>query len=143
MIWDTWEIVLRKSISDHNVLPVTWSLKSKRKPDWTISKFKARYCVRGCVQKRLSPQSLNFYYPVVQWAAARLIFIMHCIIGFQSQSIDFTNSFYRDDIPIGDPVLIELTRDFKSYGGQWDVVLILNKILYGQAESARLWYENL
>ena len=30
---DTWEIVSRKSISDHNVLPVTWSLNCKGKPD--------------------------------------------------------------------------------------------------------------
>ena len=38
---ETWEIVLRKSVADHNVLPVTWSFKFKRKPDWTIRTFKA------------------------------------------------------------------------------------------------------
>ena len=48
---ETWEIVLRKSVADHNVLPGTWSFKFKRKPDWTIRKFKARYCVRGDIQK--------------------------------------------------------------------------------------------
>ena len=30
---DTWEIVSRKSVDDHNVLPGTWSFKFKRKPD--------------------------------------------------------------------------------------------------------------
>ena len=44
---DTWNIVSRKSVADHNVLPGTWSFKCKRKPDWKIRKFKARYCVRG------------------------------------------------------------------------------------------------
>ena len=44
---DTWEIVSRKLVADHNVLPETWYFKCKRKPDWTIRKFKARYCVRG------------------------------------------------------------------------------------------------
>ena len=44
---DTWEIVSRKSVAGHNVLPGTWSSKCKRKPDWTIRKSKARYCVRG------------------------------------------------------------------------------------------------
>ena len=29
------------------MLPGTWSFNCKRKPDWTIRKFKARYCVRG------------------------------------------------------------------------------------------------
>ena len=55
---DTWEIVLRKSISDHNVLPVTWYSKCNRKPDWTIRKFKARYSVQGEVQKRLYHEPL-------------------------------------------------------------------------------------
>ena len=56
---DTWEIVSRKSIANHNVLPVTWSFKCKRKPDWKTRKFKARYFVRGDIQKRLSPKTLN------------------------------------------------------------------------------------
>ena len=30
---DTWEIVSRKSVADHNMLPGTWSLKCKRKSD--------------------------------------------------------------------------------------------------------------
>ena len=77
----TWEIVSRKSVADQNVLPVTWSLKCKRKHDWTISKFKARYCVGGDIQKRLSPKPLNLYYPVVQWATVRLMLILQCILG--------------------------------------------------------------
>ena len=30
---DTWEILSRKSVADHNVLPGTWSIKCKRKSD--------------------------------------------------------------------------------------------------------------
>ena len=52
---DTQEIVSRKSVADNNVLLGTWSPKFKRKPDWTIRKFKARYYVRGDIQKRLYP----------------------------------------------------------------------------------------
>ena len=51
---DTWEIVSRKSVADHNVLQGTCSFKCKRKTDWTIRKFKARYYVRRDFQKRLS-----------------------------------------------------------------------------------------
>ena len=39
---DTWEIVSRKSVADHDVIPGTWYFKCKKKPDWTIRKFKAR-----------------------------------------------------------------------------------------------------
>ena len=69
--------------------------------------------------------------------------ILQFIIGLQSQSIDFTNAFSQADIPSGEPVLIELPRDFNSDGGQHDVVLQLKKSLYGHAEAARLWYEKL
>ena len=69
--------------------------------------------------------------------------ILQCILGLQSQSIDFTNSFAQADIPSGYPVFIELPRDLKSDGGQHDVLLKLNKSLYGQAKAARLWYEKL
>ena len=48
---DTWEIVSRKSVADHNVILGTWYFKCKRKPDWTVRKFKAQYCVRGDIQK--------------------------------------------------------------------------------------------
>ena len=43
----------------------------------------------------------------------------------------------------GETVLIELPSDFKSDGGKCDVVIRLNKSLYGQAKAAHLWYENL
>ena len=75
---------------------------------------------------------------MVQRATVRLMLILQFILGLQSQSIDFINAFAQTDIPSGDPVFIELPRDFKSDGGQDDVVLKLKKILYGQAEAARL-----
>ena len=135
---DTWEIVSMNSVDDHNVFPGTWYFKYKMKPYWTIRKFKAQYFVRGYIQKILSPKPLNPYSPVVQWATVRLILILQCILGLQSQSIDFTNVFAQADIPSGEPVFIELPRDFKSDGGQYDVVLKLKKSLYGQTEAARL-----
>ena len=96
-------------------------------------KFKAKYCVRGVFQKILSFKPLNSYYPKVQWVTVRLMLILQCILRFLSQSINFTNAFSRANIPSGELVFIELTRDFKSYGEQGDFVLILNKSLYGQA----------
>ena len=91
----------RRSVDDCNVLPGTWSFKFKRKPDWTISKFKARYCLRGGVQKRLSPKPLNSYSSVVHWPTVRLLFILKCILGFHSQIVDFINDFAQADIPSG------------------------------------------
>ena len=59
----------------------------------------------------------------------------------QSQIIEFANTFAPEDIPSGYPVFIEIHRYFNIYGEQHDVVLRLNKFLYGQAKSVRLWYK--
>ena len=66
-----------------------------------------------------------------------------CILGFQSQSIDFTNAFAQADIPGGEPLFIELPGYFSSDGEQGDFVIRLKKNLYGQAEAACIWYEKL
>ena len=105
---DIWEIISSKSVADHNMLPGTWSLKCKRKYDQTIRKFKARYFVRGDIQKILSHKPLNSYYPMVQRATVMLMLILQYIIGLQSQSIDFTDAFDQADIPSGEKILIEL-----------------------------------
>ena len=133
----------RKSVADHNVLPGTWSFKYKRKPDKNTRKFKAQYCVRRDVQKRLYPEPPNLNSPVVHRAVVRLILILQCIIGLKSQSIDFTNAFAQADIPSGEPVFIELPRYFNIDRGKFDVVLILKKTLYIQATAACLCYEKL
>ena len=138
---ETWDIFSRKSVTDHNVFPGTWYFKCKSKPDWKIGKFKARYCVREDVQKRMSQDPPNLYYPVLQRATVMLMLILQCTIGLHSQSIDFKNDFSQSDITSGESVLIELPRDFNSDGGQCDVVLRLKKSIYGQAEATRLWYE--
>ena len=45
---ETWEIVLRKSVADHNVLPGTWSFKCKRKPDLENEEIQGTIlCKRG------------------------------------------------------------------------------------------------
>ena len=140
---ETWEIVSRKKVSDHNVIPVTCTFKFKRKHNCTIRKFKSRYCVRGDFQKILSPEPFKLYSPVVQWATVRLMLIFQCIIVLQSQCIDFKSAFSKAGIPIRVTVSIENTRDFKSDGSQCDVVPRLNKSVYCQAGDARPWCEKL
>ena len=68
---------------------------------------------------------------------------LKCILGLQIQSIDSTNAFAQADIPSGEPVFIEFSRDLKSDGGQDEFVIKLKKSLYGQAKATRLWYEKL
>ena len=52
----------------------------------------------------------------------RLMLILKFILGLQSQIIDFTDAYAQADIPGGEPVFFGITRDFKSDGGQDDVL---------------------
>ena len=69
--------------------------------------------------------------------------ILQCIIVLQSQNIDFTNAFDQADISSQGKDFVELPRSFNHDSGQCDVVIRLNKRLYGQGEPARLLYEKL
>ena len=88
--------------------------KYKRKPDWTINKFKAQYCERGGFQKIMSPEPLNSYSPVVWWDTVRSMLIFQFLLDLKSHSIDFTNGFDQAYIPSGDPVFIQITKYFVS-----------------------------
>ena len=71
----TWELVPR-SEAKSPIIPGTWAFKCKRKPDGSFRKFKARFCVRGDVQKTKSGVDLDTYSPVVQWSTVRLMLFM-------------------------------------------------------------------
>ena len=71
-----WKAVDRSSVPfNHPILKGTWAFKLKRLPDGSPSKFKARYCVRGDLQR----EGIDFfetYAPVaVQWTTVRLILL--------------------------------------------------------------------
>ena len=60
-----WDLVER--LPEMNVLPRTWAFKIKRFPDFTVKKFKARFCARSDQQK----EGIDFFEtwaPVVQWS---------------------------------------------------------------------------
>ena len=46
----------------------------------------------------------------------RLMWILYCILGLHSHSIDLTNTFAQEDIPSGETILIgEGYVDFEVY----------------------------
>ena len=89
-------------------------------------------CERGYPEYTFywTPELVIYCGPVVH---SEVDVDLKCIMGLQSQMIDFTNDFVQEDIPSGDPVFIELPRYLKSDGGQYDIVIRLKKSLYGQA----------
>jgi hypothetical protein len=58
-----------------HVIKSTWVFKLKRLPDGTPSKFKARFCVRGNLEKE-GVDFFETYAPVCQWSTVRMILTM-------------------------------------------------------------------
>ncbi|KAI2513951.1 hypothetical protein MHU86_335 [Fragilaria crotonensis] len=88
--WIETEISNAKS----RILPGTWVFKRKRTPDGVISKYKARYCVRGDLEEG-EPET---FAPVVAWSSVRLFTILALTLNWDTSSIDFSNAFVQANL---------------------------------------------
>ena len=82
-----------------------WSFKSKRYPDESLNKHKARLCAHGG-QQTWGQDYFNTYAPVITWASVRLLLIVAKIHKLDSKSIEFFLAFPQADLPI--PVYMKL-----------------------------------
>lgn len=131
----TWEII-PKSAATGKIIPGTWVLRRKRKPDGTVKSLKARWCVRGDLQDPVD----NTFAPVVQWSTIRMVLYFTLFFGLVTKSIDFSNAFVQ--ATLHDPIFVHLPRGFSHENGD-DVCLKLKKSLYGISQAPRLWFEHL
>jgi hypothetical protein len=133
----TWKYTPR-SESAH-VLNSTWVFKLKRLSDGTPSKFKARFCVRGDIQKE-GVDLFETYASVCQWSTVRMILTMVLQNGWATKQVDYTNAFAQEEMK--ETVHIEAPKLFGPKSGK-DLVLLLLKSLYGIKKAPRTFYENL
>ena len=136
----TWTVVPRTSVPKGvAVVPGTWQQRIKRHPDGSLNKFKSRFCYRG----DLDSWSGQCYSPLVGWPTVRAALLMAATSGWTSRQVDFTLAFCQS--PQTRPVYMELPQYYRPKGameGQ-DVVMRLNKTLYGQGDSPLQWFEFL
>eukprot|EP00957_Ditylum_brightwellii_P126441 9638214-Ditylum_brightwellii.AAC.1 len=134
-VWKTWTLIHKKhSPKNAKVIPTTWAMKIKRFPSGTFRSFKARFCVRGDLQKK-AIEEIDTYAPVVQWSTVHLMLIISLVLKLQTRSTNFSNALAQADIK-GDPVYIHLPPKMKGFPN--DHVLKLNKSLYGQADAPKM-----
>jgi hypothetical protein len=84
------------------ILPGPWVFRRKRTPDGTISKYKARYCVRGDLQET----EQEMFAPVVAWSTVQLFLVLSLTLAWQTCTIDFSSAFVQ--ARLADPVWIHL-----------------------------------
>ena len=135
----TW-IEVNASIAKSRILPGTWVFRRKRTPDGEISKYKARYCVRGDLEEG-EPET---FAPVVAWSSVRLfLLVLSLTLNWDTCSIDFSSAFVQAKLQ--DPVWIHLPRGFQS---SHDTTprkrcLQLIKSLNGLSVAPRLWFQHV
>jgi Reverse transcriptase (RNA-dependent DNA polymerase) len=138
---DTWQVVDRSSVpKDCKVIPGTWTHRVKRRPDGRLNKFKSRWCFRGDLER--ATYQGDPYSPLVGWPTVRAALLLAATQGWKSRQVDFTLAFCQS--PQKREVYMEMPQYYrpKSFQGR-DVVLRLEKSLYGQMDSPRLFYEHL
>jgi hypothetical protein len=63
---------------------------------------------------------------------------------WKTRQVDFCNAFLQSDQPADQPLFMELPQYYRPPGlGDRDVVLQMQKSIYGQINSPRLFYEHL
>lgn len=139
----TWTLVPRAAVeaAGHKIIKSTWAFRQKRSPDGTATKKKARFCVRGDHQKRVTEEVFESFAPVVQWSSVRLMLILSIVHNLETRQVDYVNAFAQS--PLGErEVYIELPLGFK-HKNECECVFKLHKSLYGMADSPKMFFDLL
>jgi hypothetical protein len=131
----TWKTTPRSEAG--HALKSTWLFKLKLLPYGTPSKFKARFCVRGDLQKE-GMCSFETYAPVCQWSTVRMILTMVLQNGWATKQVNYTNVF--DQAEMKETVYIEAPKLFGPKSGR-DLVPLLLKSLHGLKQAPITFYE--
>ena len=131
-----------RALSDATVkvIPGTWVFRRKRSPAGEITKWKARWVLRGDLQE------VNFdtYAAVVAWSTVRIFLVMSLLLGWTTKALDFDNAFIQAKLdhecwaylPRGYYSMMSLRHGDKA-------CLRLNKSVYGLKVAPKLWFEHL
>ena len=118
-----------------------WAFRRKRRPDGSISRYKARLVVRGDLQKGQFTTSETFA-PVVEWSTVRMLFSLGVMQNWKSASIDFKNAFTQGQLP--EPIYLELPAGFAKANPELsDHVMKITTSLYGDRRAANIWYRKI
>ena len=112
-----------------------WAFKLKRYPDGSPMKFKARYCVRGDLQRE-GIDYFETYAPVIQWSTVRLVLTLILANHWVTKQVDYTNAFAQATLK--EEVYIETPRGFNRNDGK--DTLKLNNSLYRLKQAPKTFY---
>ena len=122
-----WIPVPRSSLAPGiKTIILIWYFKCKCIPNGRISKYKARLCAHGGMQ-RGGIDYWETYSPVVYWISVRLLFSLTQILKLESRSINFVLDFPHAELD--EDIYMEAPYGFDFEGARTNV-LKLNKSIY-------------
>ena len=128
-----------KQIKRHQLIMI-WSFKRKRRPDGTLTKYKARLCCHGG-QQELGVNYWNTYAPVVSWSSIRILMALARLHNLYTKSVDFVQAFPQADVKVN--IYLHNPPGVILSNANGETVLKLLKNLYGLKDAGLTWYEHL
>lgn len=134
---DTWELVRIEDVEPgHTVLSGKWVFKIKRGVDGNITRYKARWVVKGYLQQYGIDYDQTFA-AVIKPMAFRILFALAAMYDLDLEQMDVITAFLNGIIQ--ERIYVHMPPGFTIPG----MVCKLKKALYGLKQSPRLWYEKL
>jgi hypothetical protein len=130
-----WDLVAAPP--DATVIGSRWVYKSKLDSHGLVTRRKARFVARGFTQ-RVGEHYDQTFSPVVQGVTLRAVLALAAQHGWVVHQIDFNNAFIN--APIDGTIYVQQPEGFERRApGGAPQVLLLQRSLYGLAQSPRLW----
>lgn len=120
-----------------NVMSSKWVFKIKRDGNNKIEKYKARLVARGFTQKEGVDYNETFA-PVVKYKSLRIILCLCCSLDYEITQMDVITAFLNGTLE--EDVYMKVPQGY-SYGN--DMVVKLNKSLYGTKQAPHVWNEEV
>ena len=134
---NTWTLVSRPK--SQPVLKGRWVLNKKYKANGTLDKYKARWVVKGFLQK----YGINYketFANNTKPSTYRLLLAIAAYLDWEIYQWDIKQAF--PNAPIDTVIYVEQPVGFIKEENK-DLVCLLNKALYGLKQSARQWQQYL
>ena len=133
----TWTLVKIEDVPE-NLIPLKgkWVFKIKRGVKGEILRFKARWVVKGYLQRYCIDYEQT-YAAVVKPMAFRVLFAIAAYLDFEIEQMDVKTAFLYGDIDV--TLYMHMPQGFEQPG----MTCLLKKALYGLKQSPRIWYEKL
>ena len=130
----TWtEVPHQTANSTPPSIPTTWVFKYKFDEEGFLTKYKARLCARGDLQKTQQ----DTYAATLAARIFRALMALVNAFDLETRQYDAINAFVNSEID--EPIYL---RPPAGWTGNSDVLLLLLRALYGLKQSPALWYRH-